>query len=159
MRMLTERGLGLKAKIERMGYRTVECYPGAAQDIWGIPRQHHDLKGLLRGLKNLGVKGLTRKMTSDELDPVSAALTGRSYLLGKGEVLGGENGILIPESPMKKRPVRSKVVQPKNGSWQVRNRSTRQLRRLIRANGPFTIGVNASKTVRAEILWFMSSPL
>ena len=111
MRMLTERGLALKAQIEKMGNRTVECYPGAAQDIWGIPRQHHDLKGLLRGLKNLGVKGLTRKMTSDELDPVSAALTGRSYLLGKGEVLGGENGILIPESPMKKRPVRSKVVQ------------------------------------------------
>jgi len=84
MRMLTERGLALKAQIEKMGYRTVECYPGAAQDIWKIPRQHHDLKGLLRGLKNLGVKGLTRKMTSDELDAVSAALTGRTYLLEGG---------------------------------------------------------------------------
>lgn len=100
MRMLTERGLGLKAQIEKMGYRTVECYPGAAQDIWGIPRQRHDLKGLLRGLKTLGVKGLTTKMTSDELDAVSAALTGRFYLLGKGEMLGGENGILIPREKL-----------------------------------------------------------
>ena len=58
MRMLTERGLALKTQIEKMGYRTVECYPGAAQDIWGIPRQKHDLKGLLHGLQELGVKGL-----------------------------------------------------------------------------------------------------
>jgi predicted nuclease with RNAse H fold len=40
MRMLTERGMALKAKIEAMGYRAVECYPGAAQDLWGMPRQH-----------------------------------------------------------------------------------------------------------------------
>ena len=96
MRMLTERGLALKAEIETMGYQVVECYPGAAQDIWGIPRQHHDLKGLLKGLKKLGVRGLTTKMTSDELDAVSAALVGRLFLLGKGEMLGGKNGILIP---------------------------------------------------------------
>jgi hypothetical protein len=98
MRMLTERGLALKAQIEKMGYRTVECYPGAAQDIWGIPRQKHTLTGLLRGLTGLGIKGLTTNMTSDELDAVSAALTGRLFLQGKGEMLGSENGILIPGS-------------------------------------------------------------
>lgn len=98
MRMLTERGLALKAEIEAMGYQVVECYPGAAQDIWDIPRQHHDLKGLLQGLKKLGIRGLTTKMTSDELDAVSAALVGRLFLLGKGEMLGGENGILIPQT-------------------------------------------------------------
>ena len=96
MRMLTERGLALKAEIEKMGYPVVECYPGAAQDIWKIPRQHHDLKGLLQGLKKLGLTGLTNKMTSDELDAVSAAFVGRLFLQGKGEMLGGENGILIP---------------------------------------------------------------
>ena len=74
----------------------VECYPGAAQDIWGIPRQRHDLKGLVQGLRKLGVRGLKVKMTGDELDAVTAALVGRWFLLGKGEMLGGENGILIP---------------------------------------------------------------
>src|SRR2546427_3740748 len=44
MRMLTERGLELQAKIRGMGYRVIECYPGAAQDVWGIPRQHRDRK-------------------------------------------------------------------------------------------------------------------
>ena len=100
MRMLTERGLALRAKLETMGYRVVECYPGAAQDIWSIPRQHRDLKGLLSGLKKLGVRGLTRGMTGDELDAVTAALVGRWFLLGRGEVLGGEGGIIIPESKL-----------------------------------------------------------
>jgi predicted nuclease with RNAse H fold len=96
MRLLTERGLALKEKIETMGYRVVECYPGAAQDVWGIPRQHRDLRGLLAGLKKLGVKGLTEETTSDELDAVTGALAGRWFQLGRGEMLGGKEGIIIP---------------------------------------------------------------
>jgi uncharacterized protein len=96
MRMLTERGLALKAKIEAMGYRPIECYPGAAQDVWGIPRQHRDRRGLRKGLEELGVKGLTAAMTGDELDAVTAALVGRWFLLGRGEILGGEAGIVMP---------------------------------------------------------------
>ncbi len=96
MRMLTERGLALKAQIEEMGYRAVECYPGGAQDLWGIPRQHRDLQGLRRGLTALGVRGLTEAMTGDELDAVTAAWVGRLSLLGRGEMFGGERGILMP---------------------------------------------------------------
>jgi predicted nuclease with RNAse H fold len=103
MRMLTERGLALKAKIETMGYQVVECYPGAAQDIWQIPRQRRDLKGLLRGLEALGVKGLTPEMTADELDAVTAALVGRWFLLGRGEVLGGTDGIVLPRCTRRQR--------------------------------------------------------
>jgi hypothetical protein len=104
MRMLTERGLAIKAKIEQLGYRAVECYPGGAQDLWGIPRQRRNLRGLRRGLAELGVRGLTEAMTGDELDGVTAALVGRWFLLGRGEMLGGEAGILMPcaqgEPPM-----------------------------------------------------------
>ena len=96
MRMLTERGLALKAKIEEMGYRAVECYPGGAQHVWGIPRQHRDIKGLRRGLEKLGVRGLTEAMTGDELDAVTGALVGRWFLLGKGEMLGSKEGIVMP---------------------------------------------------------------
>jgi predicted nuclease with RNAse H fold len=96
MRMLTERGLALKAKIEMLGYRAVECYPGGAQDVWGLPRQHRDRLGLRCGLEALGVRGLNEAMTGDELDAVTAALVGRWYLLGKGEALGGEGGIIMP---------------------------------------------------------------
>ena len=103
MRMLTERGMALRAKIEVMGYRPVECYPGAAQDVWGLPRQHRDRQGLRRGLERLGVKGLTEAMTGDELDAITAALVGRWFLLGKGEMVGGEAGIMMPLADRKSR--------------------------------------------------------
>jgi hypothetical protein len=99
MRMLTERGITLKGKIVSLGYRVVECYPGAAQDVWGIPRQHKDSAGLVKGLRKLGVRGLKSVMTGDELDAVTAALVGRWFLLGKGEMLGGDEGIVIPKIP------------------------------------------------------------
>jgi hypothetical protein len=99
MRMLTERGLALNAKIRAMGYRAVECYPGAAQDRWGIPRQHQDRKELLAGLRKLGMRGLTKAATSDELDAATAALVGQWVLSGRGEMLGGEDGICIPTFP------------------------------------------------------------
>jgi predicted nuclease with RNAse H fold len=101
MRMLTERGLSLKAKIEKLGHRVVECYPGGAQDVWGLPRQHRDRQGLWRGLEALGVRGLTEAMTGDELDAVTAVWVGRQFLLGKGEMLGGTEGILLPLSDRK----------------------------------------------------------
>jgi uncharacterized protein len=113
MRMLTERGMALGEKIAMMGYRAVECYPGAAQDVWGIPRQRHDRHELLRGLRKFGLKGLTIKMTGDELDAVTAALVGRMFLLGSGEMLGGTNGILLPIPPQPRavcvKPVRQQA--------------------------------------------------
>ena len=96
MRMLTERGLALKRTLAAMGYQAVECYPGAAQDLWGIPRQHKDRLGLLNGLRKLGLRGLKKSATSDELDAATAALVGRWSLLGQGLMLGGKTGILIP---------------------------------------------------------------
>jgi predicted nuclease with RNAse H fold len=96
MRMLTERGLALNRQLAAMGYRAVECYPGAAQDLWGIPRQHKDRLGLLNGLRKLGLRGLKKSATSDELDAATAALVGRWFLSGQGVMLGGDSGILIP---------------------------------------------------------------
>ncbi len=98
MRMLTERGLEIKKKIEAMGYRAVECYPGGAQDVWNIPRKQHDMAGLRSGLTRLGVKGITAEMDDHELDAVTAALVGRYEVMGKAEMLGGSNGILMPRS-------------------------------------------------------------
>jgi hypothetical protein len=94
--MLTERGLTLKRKLAAMGYHAVECFPGAAQDLWGLPRQHKDRVGLLIGLRNLGLRGLKKTATSDELDAATAALVGRWFLSGQGTMLGGHTGILIP---------------------------------------------------------------
>jgi predicted nuclease with RNAse H fold len=96
MRMLTERGLALKCRLATIGYQAVECFPGAAQDLWKIPRQHQDRLGLLTGLRKLGLRGLKKTATSDELDAATAALAGRWFLSGQGLMLGGDSGILIP---------------------------------------------------------------
>ncbi len=104
MRTLTERGIALKQKLHAMGYDAVECYPGAAQDVWGLPRQHRNLQGLLRGLRALGLHGLRKTATSDELDAATAALAGRLFLLDRGEMLGGKDGIIIPTARLLKTP-------------------------------------------------------
>lgn len=96
MRMLTERGLSLKRKLLKLGFQAIECYPGAAQDLWGLPRQHQDRMGLLNGLRKLGLRGLKKTATSDELDAATVALVGRWFLSGQGLMLGGEAGILVP---------------------------------------------------------------
>ena len=57
MRMLTERGLRLKAQIEAEGFVPVECYPGGALDVWGLPRQQHDREGTAQGPGPAGSAG------------------------------------------------------------------------------------------------------
>jgi hypothetical protein len=98
MRKLTSRGMKLKQGLERMGFEVIEVYPGAAQDLWGIPRAR-DRKGLLSGLRKLGVKGLRKGMSSHELDAVTSALVGKLYLEGRYEAIGdaSEGLIILPK--------------------------------------------------------------
>jgi len=98
MRSLTKRGIALKTKLKRRKYIVVEIYPGAAQDIWKIPRKQHGLEKLRKGLKKLGIKGLNNKMNGDELDAVSGAVVGQLYLQRKAEVIGNfwKGAIVLP---------------------------------------------------------------
>jgi predicted nuclease with RNAse H fold len=99
MRLLTARGIRLKKILTRRGYPVIEIYPGAAQDIFGIPRKQHGLAKLQRGLERLGLRGLNREMNGDELDAVTGALVGRLYLKGKAEILGDvkTGAIIVPK--------------------------------------------------------------
>ncbi|MDP2207966.1 MAG: DUF429 domain-containing protein [Bacteroidota bacterium] len=92
MRSLTVRGIKLKKILKRKGYEVIEIYPGAAQDVWGIPRKQKGLSKLRKGLEKLGLKGLNNKMNGDELDAITGALTGKLFLQGKAEVLGNCKG-------------------------------------------------------------------
>jgi predicted nuclease with RNAse H fold len=98
MRLLTDRGIRLKKAFTARGYAVIEVYPGAAQDIWHISRKQDGLLKLCKGLEKLGVIGLNKKMTGDELDAVTAALVGQFFLRGKAEVLGNfkYGAIVIP---------------------------------------------------------------
>ncbi|MGA9364755.1 MAG: DUF429 domain-containing protein [Bacteroidota bacterium] len=98
MRLLTTRGIALKKKLARRGFKVIEMYPGAAQDVWRIARKQDGLGKLRRGLEGLGLRGLDRKMNGDELDAVTGALVGRLFLEGKAEVLGNfkKGAIVVP---------------------------------------------------------------
>ena len=105
---MTLRGLGLKKKLELRGVQVFETYPGAAQDLWGIPRQK-DLEGLKRGLERFKVKGNWQRpgVTKDELDALTCALIARDYLRGKTITIGDpQEGVMVLPKTGSRKEVR-----------------------------------------------------
>lgn len=100
MRMLTSRGMRLAADWRSLGFDVVEGYPGASQDLTGIPRKGEGLDPLRRGLLRLGLRGdlARRGLTGDELDAVTIAWVGREHLAGRGWLIGevDEGQMLLP---------------------------------------------------------------
>jgi predicted nuclease with RNAse H fold len=100
MRQLTQRGMQLKSALEDRGFVVIETYPGAAQDIWGIPRQR-DVAGLRRGLSRFRLQGLSRSEQSPHvLDAVTCALVGRLYLEGSAWGIGSPDEALMILPPL-----------------------------------------------------------
>jgi uncharacterized protein len=100
MRQLTQRGMYLKAALEDRGFAVIETYPGAAQDIWGIPRQR-DVAGLRRGLSRFRLQGLHRSEPSPHvLDAVTCALVGQLYLRGVASSIGSADEALMILPPL-----------------------------------------------------------
>lgn len=80
----------------------MEVYPGGAQDVLGLSRVKHSLSGLKRGLKSLGITGLKKGITADELDAVTAAYVGLLFLKGEAEIYGDfSSGTIIMPFPSK----------------------------------------------------------
>jgi len=88
MRSLTKRGISLKNLLEDEGFRVIEVYPGAAQDLLGIPRKRAGRGRLIEGLRSLGIGGIRSGATDDELDAVTAAYVGLLFLSGEAIGLG-----------------------------------------------------------------------
>ena len=95
MRQLTERGIRLRAELERKGLMVIETYPGAVQDILRIPRKGKGLEKLAQGLGLAGIRGLSSSLTGDELDAVTCALVGILYLRGKYRAIGNPDEMLM----------------------------------------------------------------
>ena len=96
MRQLTKRGIKLK-KTLRKKYRVIEVYPGGAQDVLNIPRKQKGLEKLRQRLEELGIEGINKKATDHELDAITCALVGKMFLDEKAEILGSEDGIVMPK--------------------------------------------------------------
>lgn len=101
MQKLTARGMRLAAHFRSLGVPVIESYPGAAQDIMGIPRKRASLEYLERGLHLFGIDGNFdyKKVTHDELDAITSAIVGLFFWSGKFEALGTEDEeyLIIPD--------------------------------------------------------------
>jgi hypothetical protein len=100
MRMLTARGMKLRASFEVRGLEVIESFPGAIQDILGIPRKQAGLQALESGLVREGVrwKEPEASRTGDELDAVTSALVGLMYVRNEYRAIGdpGEGLMILP---------------------------------------------------------------
>jgi uncharacterized protein YprB with RNaseH-like and TPR domain/predicted nuclease with RNAse H fold len=99
MQGLTSRGIELAAAFRAAGLEVIESYPGAAQDILGIPRKKRDLGLLRQGLADFGFV-LCGDETHDELDAITSAMVGYFYLADEYEPLGApdECFLIVPRS-------------------------------------------------------------
>ena len=102
MKMLTRRGIKLANELRKAGKMVIESYPGAAQDILGIPRKKASLEELKWGLSRAGIAGdfLTSDITHDEVDAITSALVGLFYLADDYIALGTktEDYLIVPRS-------------------------------------------------------------
>ncbi len=101
MQGLTRRGMRLANCIRSVGIPVIESYPGAAQDIIGIPRKGAGIEFLKQGLVDFGIRGpfAGDAVSHDELDAITSAIVGSFFLSGKFEALRGpsENALIIPD--------------------------------------------------------------
>jgi predicted nuclease with RNAse H fold len=98
MRMLTARGIKLRAELESVGVEVIESFPGAAQDLLRMPRKQLGLPLLAKALQDFGID-LGRQgslLSGDELDAVTSALVGLVYKQGRHRAIGdAEEGLMI----------------------------------------------------------------
>lgn len=106
MQSLTARGIRLAETLRSKGIPVIESFPGAMQDILGMPRKGLSLPALKLSLHDYGLTDnfLQREMIHDEIDAISSAIVGQTFWSGYFEPLGNEaEGYLIVPS-MTPRP-------------------------------------------------------
>ena len=95
MKALTMRGISLANRLRALNFPVIESYPGAAQDILGMPRKSKGVKELAGALDRYGIIG-NLDVSHDELDAITAAIVGFLYLSGNYEALGC---LILPKKP------------------------------------------------------------
>lgn len=122
MQRLTARGIRLAGQFRKMGFPVIESYPGAAQDIMGIPRKRKGLEYLEQGLAEFGVSGpfIKEPVSHDELDAITSAIVGVFFWAGQVERLGrdplDEEALFIPDLRVNAAAQRNRMVIGFSGS-------------------------------------------
>lgn len=114
MQRMTKRGIRLAEVFRGHGVPVIESYPGAAQDIMGIPRKRAGVELLATGLSEFGIAGefLTKDVSHDELDAITSAVVNHFHWSGRYEALGKreENFLIVPDLTVDPSPRRTRTV-------------------------------------------------
>ena len=106
IRAMTERGIALRAELQRRGLRVIEVYPYASKcRLFGKRMPKKTTPDGVRWLRDrlaplvAGLDAVPRTLTHDELDAVVAAYTAVLYTLGQATALGdeAEGAIVVPD--------------------------------------------------------------
>jgi hypothetical protein len=98
MRLLTARGLKLRASLEARDIEVIESFPGAVQDLLHMPRKQGGLLRLAKALREYGIDlgKPDREFNGDELDAATSALVALLYKRGTYRAIGDpEEGLMI----------------------------------------------------------------
>lgn len=97
MQQLTARGIRIATTLRQAGVPVIESFPGAMQDILGMPRKGLSITELKHSLIQYGLNGSFTEadISHDELDALSSAIVAHFFLDGRFEALGDEH-----EEPM-----------------------------------------------------------
>lgn len=89
MKMLTERGINLKNKIEKRFkfLKVIETYPGACYDILSIKRKSKE--DILKFYESIGLK-LNKNLSKDEIDSIMCAIVARSFYYRRSLAIGNK---------------------------------------------------------------------
>jgi len=101
MRMLTSRGMRLRSVFEKENLEVIESFPGAIQDILGMPRKQAGVDKLERAIRRYGVSWEKKTpLTGDELDGITSALVGLMYVNKNYRAIGDprEGLMILPPS-------------------------------------------------------------
>lgn len=100
MQGLTARGIRLAALFRSKGVPVIESFPGAMQDILGMPRKGMSLPALKLSLEDYGLTGrfLSEPVIHDEIDAISSAIVGQLFWADRFEALGNsdEDYLIVP---------------------------------------------------------------
>jgi uncharacterized protein YprB with RNaseH-like and TPR domain/predicted nuclease with RNAse H fold/dephospho-CoA kinase len=151
MQGLTRRGMALAARLRDLGVPVIESYPGAAQDIMGIPRKGTGKEFLKQGLADFRILGrfITEAVSHDELDAITSALVGCFFLAGKYEALAGnsEDPLIIPDLNAVQSPL---VVGISGRICAGKTTTARLLERMGFTYARFSLAVDEEIVARGE---------
>lgn len=156
MQALTARGIALAAELRSLGVPVIESFPGAMQDILGIPRKGLSLDMLKQAVGEYGLAGpwQDQPATHDEIDALCCAIVGQMFWAGRYEALGTEeeDHLIVPRTERSDGPARVVGLSGRTGAGKSTAARILAERGFVTASFSGVLAVGNPGATREELL-------